>query len=62
MKLMRAFNPGKTFGLAIALCSVALAAFVLTGCKGIPTTGERAARQDLKTVDVPVSVKTGVGL
>lgn len=47
---MRAFNPGEALRLAIALCSVALTAFVLTGCKGTPTTGERAARQDLKAV------------
>src|SRR6266567_5737291 len=47
---MRAFNSGSILRFAIALCSVALAAFVLTGCKGIPTKGERAARQDLKTV------------
>jgi cobalt-zinc-cadmium efflux system outer membrane protein len=47
---MRAFYSGKTLRLGIALGSVALAAFVLTGCKGIPTPGERAARQDLKMV------------
>ncbi len=47
---MRAFNSGSILRLAIALCSVALATFALTGCKGIPTKGERAARQDLKTV------------
>jgi len=47
---MRAFNPGKTLRLGLVLCSVALAAFVVTGCKGIPTKGEQAARQDLKTV------------
>src|SRR6266567_8460092 len=47
---MRAFNSGSILRLAIALCSVALATFALTGCKGIPTNGERAARQDLKAV------------
>src|SRR6266540_431396 len=47
---MRAFNSGSILRLAIALCSVALATFALTGCKGIPTKGERAARQDLKSV------------
>src|SRR6266496_1955421 len=47
---MRVFNSGSILRLAIALCSVALATFALTGCKGIPTKGERAARQDLKSV------------
>jgi len=47
---MRAFDSGKILRLALGLCSVALVAFVLTGCKGIPTKGELAARQDLKTV------------
>jgi hypothetical protein len=47
---MRAFYSCKTLRLGIALGSFALAAFVLTGCKGIPTPGERAARQDLKMV------------
>lgn len=47
---MRAFDQSKTLRLTIALCSLALAAFVLTGCKGIPTKGEQAARQDLKSV------------
>ena len=47
---MRAFNSGKTLRRALALCDVALAAFVLTGCKGIPTQGERTARHDLQSV------------
>ena len=33
-----------------AFAGLALAGFALPGCKGIPTTGERAARQDLKAV------------
>ncbi len=49
-KLMRTLSSSKALRLTTALCGVALAAFVLTGCKGIPTKGERAARQDLKTV------------
>src|SRR6266545_7688243 len=50
LELMNAFNSGKAVQLVTVLCGLALAAFVLTGCKGIPTQGERAARQDLKTV------------
>src|SRR6266511_944145 len=49
-KLMRTLSSSKALRLTTALGGVALAAFVLTGCKGIPTKGERAARQDLKTV------------
>ena len=35
---------------AAALGSTTFLVFVLTGCKGISTQGEREARQDLKTV------------
>lgn len=45
---MRSCSSEKTLRLAL-YCS-ALAAFVLTGCKGIPTQGERKARQNLQTV------------
>ena len=47
---MRSCSSEKTLRLALALYCVALAAFVLTGCKGIPTQGERKARQDLQSV------------
>jgi outer membrane protein TolC len=47
---MRAFNSSKGLRFAIALCGVALAALALTGCKGISTQGERAAREDLRSV------------
>lgn len=47
---MRSCSSEKTLRLALALYCVALAAFVLTGCKGIPTQGEREARQNLQTV------------
>jgi hypothetical protein len=40
----------QTLGLLIALCSGVFAAFVLMGCKGIPTQAERKARQDLQSV------------
>src|SRR6266545_181815 len=49
-KLMRTLSSSKALRLTTALGGVALAAFVLTGCKGIPTKEERAARKDLKTV------------
>ena len=42
--------PTKAFRLAAALAGLALTGFAMTGCKGIPTKGERAARQELKTV------------
>lgn len=47
---MRAFDPDKTLRLTIAFCILALTSVVLTGCKGIPTKAERAAREDLMTV------------
>lgn len=43
-------TPTNALRLAAALAGLALAGFVLAGCKGIPTKGERVARQDLKTV------------
>jgi outer membrane protein, heavy metal efflux system len=42
--------PTKALRLAAVLVGLSLAGFAMTGCKGIPTKGERAARQDLKTV------------
>jgi outer membrane protein, heavy metal efflux system len=49
-KFMRAFDPSEIPRLVTALCGVALMTFVMTGCKGIATQGERRAGQDLKTV------------
>jgi outer membrane protein TolC len=47
---MRPPNPPKALRLAPVLAALTLAGFALGGCKGIPTKGERAARQDLKAV------------
>ncbi len=47
---MRPPNPPKALRLAPVLAALTLAGFPLGGCKGIPTNGERAARQDLKAV------------
>ena len=47
---MRAFNPFAGLRLLTALGSIALATIVMTGCKGIPTQGERKARRDLESV------------
>src|SRR6266568_7804762 len=49
---MKSFEPGKRFQLATAPVCLAFVALALTGCRGIPTQSERAARQDLKTVGV----------
>src|SRR6266498_2186245 len=51
MKFISVFIPGETLRVGLALLwGVALMALVLTGCKGIPTQGERRAGQDLMTV------------
>src|SRR6266496_1897017 len=50
MRLMRAFRSSKNLRVVMVLGGLALAGLVLAGCEGIPTKGERAARQDLKTV------------
>src|SRR6266498_3904390 len=47
---MNALEPGKRFQLATARVCLAFVAVALTGCRGIPTQSEKAARQDLKTV------------
>lgn len=47
---MLAFNSIKSLWVSIAVCGVVLAAMVLTGCKGISIQGERAAREELKSV------------
>lgn len=47
---MRAFNPFAGLRLVTALGGIALATIVMTGCKGIPTQGERKARKDLESV------------
>src|SRR6266542_3398560 len=47
---MQTLDPVKTRRLTGVLGCFALAGLALCGCKGIPTKGERAARQDLKSV------------
>src|SRR6266702_7773459 len=47
---MKSFEPGKRFQLATAPVCLAFVALALTGCRGIPTQSEKAARRDLKTV------------
>src|SRR5882757_9223377 len=47
---MNALEPGKLFQLATTPVCLLIGALVLTGCRGIPTQSERAARQDLQTV------------
>ncbi len=47
---MQTLDPVKTRRLTAVLGCFALAGLALCGCKGIPTKGERAARQDLKSV------------
>ena len=43
-------EPGKRFQFAMILVCLGVGALVLTGCRGMPTQSERAARQDLQTV------------
>lgn len=47
---MQPINPTPALRLTALLSGLALAGFAMTGCKGIPTKGERGARQDLKAV------------
>src|SRR3989442_15175764 len=47
---MNSLEPGKLLQPAMAPVCLVIGAFVLTGCRGIPTQSERAARQELKTV------------
>jgi outer membrane protein, heavy metal efflux system len=47
---MRVLNSNKPLPLLAAVGGAVFAAFALAGCKGIPTQGERAARQDLRSV------------
>ena len=47
---MHSLNSGKALQLVTVLCGLALSAFVLTGCKGIPTQGERKAQRDFQSV------------
>ena len=47
---MQPLNSIKTLRLATVLAGLTLAGFALSGCKGIPTMEERAARQELKSV------------
>ena len=47
---MRPFHTAKWVRSSVVMSSVALVALVFTGCKGIPTKGERTARENLKTV------------
>lgn len=47
---MHTLNSSKALRLVTVPSGVVLAAILLVGCKGIPTQGERQARQDLKAV------------
>src|SRR6266542_3431637 len=47
---MRSFDSIKALRFSVAMAGVALVALALTGCKGLPTKGERTAWEDLKTV------------
>src|SRR5438552_5140159 len=47
---MNSLKPGRLFQLAVVPFCLVMGALVLTGCTGIPTQSEKAARRDLKTV------------